>query len=281
MPRCTDGEPLRQLARGGQPGGGEQPGDLVEDAELLGDGAAVGVGVDQHRAQPPPGQLGGEADGHGGAPGRAGRAPDRDHPPAGRRRRRPAARSAPVGAGASGASGWRRLVGRGHGVGQRVEVRRRRATGRPIRDAAQPRRPSAAAPAGTTATGRTSWRRRWSMAARSRPGRVEAEHRDVGLAGAGRGQQVVDVDAALEHHDRPGASPSSRSAARLPRRAGGDDRTTTTAQPRRTTVSDGALGGAEQREEPRGVAARSTASTSWRLPVGGEALVERRARPRR
>ena len=42
------GEPLRELAGRGQPGRGEQPGDLVEDAELLGDGTAVGVGVDEH-----------------------------------------------------------------------------------------------------------------------------------------------------------------------------------------------------------------------------------------
>jgi len=51
---------------------------------------------------------------------------------------------------------------------------------------------------------------------------VDAEDRDVGLTGAGRGQQVVEVDTALEHDD---ALPFCQQGqgGRLPRGAGGDD----------------------------------------------------------
>ncbi len=54
------------------------------------------------------------------------------------------------------------------------------------------------------------------------PGCVHAEHRDVRLPGAGGGQQVVDVHAALEHDDpAPLAEQPQRRG--LPGRTGGDD----------------------------------------------------------
>ncbi|WP_180934092.1 hypothetical protein [Nocardioides ungokensis] len=54
------------------------------------------------------------------------------------------------------------------------------------------------------------------------PGCVETEHRHSRLAGAGRGQQVVDVHAALQHHDR-GVPVQELHGPRLPGRAGSDD----------------------------------------------------------
>ena len=62
-------EPLRQLSGRGNSGGRQQPGDLVDDAELLSHRAAVRVGVDQDRAVGAA-ELGGEADGHRRTPGR-------------------------------------------------------------------------------------------------------------------------------------------------------------------------------------------------------------------
>ena len=86
----------------------EQPGDLVEDAERLGDGAAVGVGVDQR----------------GPAPGCRGRRPARWRPWSGRvrrrvpRRRSPApgsvlASSADCTGGGSGAGWWSVVIASG------------------------------------------------------------------------------------------------------------------------------------------------------------------------
>ncbi len=200
-PRCTEAEPLLELPGRGQPGGGEQAGDLVEDPELLGHRPAVRVGVDEDRAALPAGDLGGQAGRDGGAAGRAGRSPHRDHPPGGR--------------GGAGYGGPRRAHGRRaerrpDGGGRRVVGRDR------VRQRVQvvvgDDRPDAdpGGPQPTAVQGRAAVRDR------DRPdavpaevvdggpvqaGRVEPEHRDVRLTGGGGGQQVVDVDAALEHDD--------------------------------------------------------------------------------
>ncbi len=51
---------------------------------------------------------------------------------------------------------------------------------------------------------------------------VDAEDRDVGLTGAGRRQQVIEVDTALEHDD-PLPLPEQAQGGRLPGGAGGGD----------------------------------------------------------
>ncbi len=66
---------------------------------------------------------------------------------------------------------------------------------------------------------------------------LEPEDRDLGLPGRRRGEQVVDVDAPLEHHDaRVLAEGGERR--RLPRRPGGDDEHDDH-QPTLTTVTVG------------------------------------------
>ena len=51
-------------------------------------------------------------------------------------------------------------------------------------------------------------------------GRIERDHGRVGLAGAAGGEQLVDVDAPLEHH-HPAAGSDQLQHRRLPRRSGG------------------------------------------------------------
>ena len=89
-----------ELAVVGQPGGGREPGRLVEEAQHLRHHAAVDVGVGQQGRHPGGRELGGHVDGDRGAPGRAGRTPDGDQPAGARLDRRP-------------------------GVGRRVDVRQR------------------------------------------------------------------------------------------------------------------------------------------------------------
>ena len=69
------------------------------------------------------------------------------------------------------------------------------------------------------------------------PGRLDRDHRGVGLAGGRRGEQVVDVDAALEDDEvAPAAEQAERSG--LPGRTGREQQDDL--HPRRTTVRLGA-----------------------------------------
>ena len=143
--------------------------------------------------------------------------------------------------------------------------------------AARRRAASSGAGRGTTATARTWCRRRWSTAAGSRPGRVERDHGDVGLAGAGGGEQVVDVDAALEHdHARRRASSSS---------SAGDSHAAPAARTRTTTTPSAPADDGERRVVGRAASSREEAG--WRprrrpraraaaCPWRPNALVERR-----
>ena len=161
-------EPLVEHAARGQPGRGEQAGDLVEDAELLGDRAAVGVGVDEERREP--------AAGPARRRGRWRRWSGPARRPVPRPRRRgPASRRVPTAARGRPARPARTTVSAGSSPAatasrQRLELvlghqRRGSRSGSP---AGRPRR--APAPPGTIATGRT---------------RVRAEVLD---RGAGRGR---------------------------------------------------------------------------------------------
>ena len=126
--------------------------------------------------------------------------------------------------GRSGATAGHDRVGEGDQVVLAPAPARR--SGSPAaRPRRAPRRP------GTTATGRTPWARRWSTAATSSPGASTPRTADVGLAGRRPRQQVVDVDAALEHHDvrrarsAPAVPPDSHGA------PAATSRTTTTSAP--------------------------------------------------
>ena len=104
-PAAHRGEALVELARRREARGGEDPRDLVEDAELLGHRPAVGVEVGQHHVDLAAGDLPGQVGGDGRTPRGTGRSPDHDHPAgvarrcsgrgrleAGRRRRGPGCR---------------------------------------------------------------------------------------------------------------------------------------------------------------------------------------------
>ena len=96
------------------------------------------------------------------------------------------------------------------------------------------------------------------------PRGVERDQRGVRLAGAAGGEQVVDVDAALEH-DEPGTPGDQLEHRRLPRGAGGDDEDDDHGQPRPTTVSDGSSVEASSRKN-RWASGSRTPSTSIRPP---------------
>ena len=217
--RCTDPNRSGEHAPGGQPGGREQPGDLVEDPELLGDGTAVGVGVDQRRPASASRQLGGQPHGEGGAARGSRGTPDRQDPPA-----RPSGRCGSLPRPGSSAPRRRRcrrrLVGQDRvGQGGQLGLGDRRADpdpGGPQPGGVQP---------GAVGDDR---HRSHRVLAQQVDGRlveavgVDPEDRDVGLTGAGRGQQVVEVDTALEHDDAPPLREQGQGG-RLPRGAGGDD----------------------------------------------------------
>ena len=112
------------------------------------------------------------------------------------------------------------LLPRGHGVGQRREV---------VLGDQRPDPDPGRAQAGGVEAGAAGHDRDRSDGVRAEvldrgrveAGGVDAEHGDVRLAGAGGGQQVVDVDAPLEHHD-PGPFPEQGEGRRLPRGPGRD-----------------------------------------------------------
>ncbi len=207
----------------GQPGRRQQSGDLVEHAEHLGDRAAVGVGVDRAWSWP----------GCRGAAASAVATVVRPGAPAGPQ----TAITRPwLGAGSSGADG-------GSGAGWWSVVI---ASGRASRSSSgtMARTPIRGWPAPCSAGPRRRRRRRgrrgltrWSTAARSKPGRLDRDDRGVGLAGGRRGEQVVDVDAALEDDE---VAPAAEQAERpgLPGRAGREQQDDP--HPRRTTVRLGA-----------------------------------------
>ena len=212
--RCTEPNRSGSCPVADQPGrrrAGPETSSTI--AELLGDRAAVGVGVDEDgapaagRARPPgrpPASYG---------PGAPAGPHTADHPARARGRRRrlvgEVAR-ATVGSGSSPAATTSPSC-----VSSSSATRART----PIR-VARSAAASRSGPAGGTATGRTPWPRRWSTASRSRPGRVERHHGHVGLARGGGREQVADVDAALED-DHVGAVGEPGQGRRLPGRTGG------------------------------------------------------------
>ena len=234
-------EPLRELPAPRQPGRGEQAGHLVEDAELLGDARRRTGRRRRARARAAAGRARRRAPAatvvRPGAPAGPQTATTRPAADAalgrrgGPRGRRLVGRRTPVGG----------RLGRRHRVGQRVEV----VVGDERSDA-DPGGPQPAAVEGGAAGDD-----------RDRPDAVPAQVVDGGAVEArarrgrrtatsawparGGGEQVVDVDAALEHDDARVRRRAAASAARLPGRAGGDDQDddrSAIAQPRRTTVSD-------------------------------------------
>ena len=146
-------------------------------------------------------------------PGRAGRPPHGDDPPG-------AARSGTVTAGGSAAaeplSASARACG-DHASGSDSSSSSATSARMPIR---VPRRPARLepAPAGDDRDRADAVLAQVVDRGQVEAGRVDPEHGDVGLARAGGGEQVVDVDAPLEHHDAgPIAERGQRR--RLPRRA--------------------------------------------------------------
>ena len=89
----------------------------------------------------------------------------------------------------------------------------------------------------TTATARTPCLHEVVHGREVEPGRLDGDHRRVGLAGGRRGEQVVDVDAALED-DEVAAAAEQAERPGLPGRAGGEQQDDL--HPRRTTVRLGA-----------------------------------------
>ena len=154
-------EPFVDRPARDQPGGREQSRDLVEDAELLGDRAAVGVGVEEHGREPAAGQLGGEGRGQGGPTGRAARIP---------RPRSPGRPVEPVlSRTATGAS-----VGAADsaGPGSRITASASSSTRSAATTASMPirwARARATSSSGATATARTPYCRSWSTTGPSRP----------------------------------------------------------------------------------------------------------------
>ena len=166
-----------------------------------------------------------------------------------------------------------RLLAGGHGVGQRLEL----VLGDERADP-DPGRPQA----GGVERGPARHDRDRSDGVRAEvldrrdveAGRVDTEHGDVGLAGTRGGQQVVDVDAALEHHDPGRARPAGRARStprrRRPRRPGRRPR-----QPLWSTVRPGSSSEPTTRKK-RTASSSVTPSTSWRRPLDREGVVEGR-----
>ena len=190
--------------------------------------AAVRIGVDQRGPQSAAGEGGRQRGRHGGAAGCAGRAPDRDDPAgvarlgsAGRPRRVAASSTGGPSTSASSASGRSvELLGGRRGRRCRLE---RRACGR-SRSRPPHRHHAHLVPVEQVDRGRVE------------AGRVEGDDRGVGLPGTARREQVVDVDAPLEHdHPAPRSDHAPGRATPTPpprRRPGRRPR-----QPRPTTVS--------------------------------------------
>ena len=163
--RLHRSEPRLEHPARGEPGRGEQAGDLVEDAELLGHGAAVGVGVHQGRTAAASGQLGRNGHRHRRAPRGSCRS-HRDHPAAAERRWRLVGQGSgtTVSASASGSVAWSR---------NNERARRSSGTTAAMPSRAARRRCSSAgpwAPRPAVAPGTC----RWSTAAWSRPGASSA-----------------------------------------------------------------------------------------------------------
>jgi hypothetical protein len=222
-------EPGFQCVVPGQPGGGEQAGDLVEDAEVLGDRAAVRIEVDQRRVGPAAGELGGDRRRDRRTPRGSGRSPDRDDPADSDRR------ECVAGVLVLGYAGAQVTVGL-HQVRDGTGVVGRREGGDADPGGAGPRRLR-----GTSADDADHPHLMTSeQISRGpvEPRRVERDHGGVGLAGAARRQQVVDVDTAPQHdHPRPAAEHLEQRE--LPCGSGGDHQDDDHAQPLPTTVSAG------------------------------------------
>ncbi len=184
-------EPRLQGAVAGEAGGAEESRHLVEDAEVLGDGTAVRVGVHQGRAQSPPGEE--RRDGHGDRrpSGRARRPPDDDGAPGRVRAGRVGPAASWVDSSSYAASSP--SASRASGSSSRSSWPTRTST--PTR-AARVRPASSSRP---TATTRTAWRCSTSTAVGSRPGASRATTAASAWPALAGRERLVDVDAALEH----------------------------------------------------------------------------------
>ena len=115
------------------------------------------------------------------------------------------------------------------------------------------------------------------------PGRLDPHHRDVGLPGRRRGQQVVDVDAALQHDDaRVVAEQPERLGLPAPRRRRRSGRRP--APPRSAPADHGQQRGLERgdrREVGRGVVLRDGQHQLPATGPAGEPVVRRSGRRRR
>ena len=148
-----------------------------------------------------------------------GGAPHRDDAP-GDRRHLPGRRTGRCRAERSAYDGGRPVVGADH-VGQLVET----VVGHDDRDADPAGAQPPAVEGGATGGDRHRSDAVGTKVVDGRPvetGRFEADHRDVRLPGGGGREQVVDVDAALEHHDA-WVVPEQPQRLGLPRRSRGDD----------------------------------------------------------
>ena len=173
-----------------QAGRGQQPAHLVEHAEVLGHGAAVGVGVDEHARSSGVGVGGGEGDGQRRTARGAGRPVHGDHPPGTR------------GGLQAGLPGRVRVddevlrAGSAHRLGERVHL-----VGGQHRHGAEPGEQVGVSPDGHAPD---------VLAQQPEHGvgveaaELTADDGDRCLPGGRTGEQVRQVDAALEHH-HPGA----------------------------------------------------------------------------
>ena len=199
-------EPGLERTVGRQPGGREQPRGLVEDTEVLGHRAAVRVRVDQRRAASAAGEHRGQRRRHRRASGRAGGTPDRDDPPGVVRLGRQV-----------GVVGRLGLEGRPvhlglEQIGQPLEV-----VGTDEYLDTDPRG------AGAAGLGVDTHRHHTDLMTmehvdrgRVQARRVEGDDGSVGLTRAAGREELVDVDAPLEH-DHPAAGADQLQDRRLPR----------------------------------------------------------------
>jgi hypothetical protein len=186
-----------QLTPAGHPGRPGQAGGVVEEPQGLGDGAAVGVGVDQQHLPADGGRLEGEVDGDGGAARAALGSPDRgEDPPCVAVRR------------GRGLVGLRRLVVRVGLGGQRgpgpvhQDVRR-------VLVGGNVQQPELAEPAlAVLIAGRghanhgESGRGQPGQGVMVQPAGAGGDDRHLGLAGGGHREQVTQVVAPVQHLGR-------------------------------------------------------------------------------
>ena len=178
---------------------------------MLRDRAAPGVEVGQHHPPPSPGQLRGDGHRDRRAPGSTGGSPDDDDTTGLALLARLGDGQVRVGLGIG-----HQVLGGGpsYGVGEVGDGIHRQHL-----DHADPGQPAHAL--GADREGADVVPQQMGDGCRVEAGQLRGDHGDVGLAGPGGGEQVSEVDAALEH-DQAGARQRLERAG-LPRGAGGRD----------------------------------------------------------